>query len=168
MLLLLLLQQQPNCFKLLSKDPLGLSSKQGVSSEPPAKRSQAQPVTTTESAKKQTLAVSRELLLQLFIELDKMDGTVLKKAVSTIRNQLETAREQEVKVIGADSPNTNFVVNTATSKVASLQAAANVVVAASVARPTLAGNSPKPTGTSTEEVVAPSPVKQKMSNPSLI
>ena len=35
--------------------------------------------------KKQMLAVTRDLL-QLFIELDKMDDSILKKAVSAIRN----------------------------------------------------------------------------------
>ena len=54
-----------------------------------------------------TLAVTRDLL-QLFIELDKMDGSVSKKAISAPRNQLESTREQEVEVIDVDAPSTNF------------------------------------------------------------
>ena len=44
--------------------------------------------------KKQTLACSNQGLTPLFIELHKMDGSVSKKAVSPIRNQLESIREQ--------------------------------------------------------------------------
>ena len=71
-------------------------------------------------------------------------------------------------MIDVDTPSTNFVDNTATPKVASLWRAVDEVVAAPVARPTLASDLLTPTGTSTEEVVPPGPVKQKLSNPSLI
>ena len=100
-----------------------------------------------------------------------MDDRVLKKAFSTIRNQLEIAWDQEVEVIDVDAPSsTNFVDNTATPKNPSLwRAADETVLAAPVARHTLASDSPTPTGTSAEEVVPPtSPVKQKLSNAALI
>ena len=74
------------------KRPTGATFQAGLSSEPPAKRSWAHPATTTDSVKNQMLAVSRDLL-QLFIELDKMDGSFLKTTVAAIRNQLETARD---------------------------------------------------------------------------
>ena len=50
----------------------------------------------------------------------------------------------------------------------SLQKAVDEGVAAVKARPTPTSESPTPTGTTTEEVVAPSPVKQKLSNPAVI
>ena len=130
----------------------------------------AHSATTTDFAKKQRLAVTRDLL-QLFIGLDKRDDSVLKKAVSAIRNKLESAREQEVEVIDVDALSNNFNDVTATPKVPSLQRAVDEDVAASVlTMPTLASKSPTPTGTSSEEVVAPSAVKynQKQSTPLLI
>ena len=58
-------------------------------------------------ADKQMLAVSRDLL-GLFVELDELDGRIVKKVVSVMRNQLETTREQEVEVIDVDAPSTKF------------------------------------------------------------
>ena len=66
-------------------------------------------------SKKQRLAVTRNLL-RLFIELDELDGSPLKKAVPVIRNQPETAREQEVEVIDLDAATNNFDYVTATEK----------------------------------------------------
>ena len=97
-----------------------------------------------------------------------MDGSLLKKTVSAIINQLETARDQEVEVIDVDASRTNFVDSPATPEIPSLRRAADEAVAAPVARPTVACESSTPTGTSTEEVVGPNPVKQKLSNPALI
>ena len=130
--------------------------------EPPAKKPRAHPATTADSAKKQTLAVSQDLL-QLFIELDEMDDTVLKKAVLVIRNQLlETAcLEQVVEVTDVDATTNNFDDIIATPKVPSLGRIMGEVVAAPVATPILAIESPTPKGTPTEEVVAPSPVKNR-------
>ena len=71
-------------------------------------------------------------------------------------------------MIDVDAKSTNFVHNIATPNLPSSQRAMDEAVVAPVARPTLASDSPTPTGTSTEEVVAPSPVKQKEINPSLI
>ena len=92
------------------------------------------------------LAVTRDLL-QLFIELDKMDGSLLKNAISVIRNQLGTAeREQAVEVIDVDAATTNnFDAVTTTPKVPSLWSAMNEAVAAPVARFTLASESPTST-----------------------
>ena len=75
------------------------------------------------------LAVSRDLL-HLFIELDKTDGSLLKTTITAIRNQLETARDQEVDVIDVDAPITNIVDNSATPKSPSLGTATDEVVAA--------------------------------------
>ena len=98
-----------------------------------------------------------------------MDGSVLKKALSAIKDQLESARGQEVEEIDVDIPRTNFDdITGAIPKVLSLQRAIDEAVAASLARPTLASNSPISTGTTTEQVVAQSPMQQKLSNPSLI
>ena len=73
-----------------------------------------------------------------------MDGSLLKKTVTAIRNQLETAREQEVEVIDLEAPNTNFIDNQARPKTPSLGIATDDAVLASVARPTLATAKPPP------------------------
>ena len=110
----------------------------------------------------------------MFIELDRMDGSLLKKALSVIRNEPETAREQEgegIEVVLLNAKINNFFDITATPKVPSLGRAMDEAIAASVARSTLVSESPAPTGTTTEQVVvAPSSVKQKQnkSTPSLI
>ena len=78
-----------------------------------------------------------------------MDGSLVKKAVSAIRIQLDTARDLEVEEIDVDAQSTNFVDSTATPKVPSLRRAADEAVAAPVARSSLASDSPTPTGTST-------------------
>ena len=86
-------------------------------------------------SQKQILAVSRGLLHQLFIELDKMYG-----------KQLETAMEQEVQVIDVDAaPSINFHDVTVTPKVLSLQRAVDEALTAPIARPALTSASPTPT-----------------------
>ena len=50
-----------------------------------SKETTGHPATTANSAKKQKLAVTRDLL-QLFVEVDKMDDSGLKKAISVNRN----------------------------------------------------------------------------------
>ena len=65
-------------------------------------------------------------------------------------------------MIDLDATTNNFDDVTATPKVPSLQRAMDEAVAAPVARPTLASESATPPGTTTEEVVAPSPVKKKL------
>ena len=97
-----------------------------------------------------------------------MDGSILKKAISVIKNQLETVREQEVEVIDLDATTNNFEDISSSPKLPSLQRAVDEAIAAPVARLTLASESPTPTGRTTEEEVAPSPVKLKLSNPALI
>ena len=75
--------------------------------------------------------------------------------------------EQEVEEIDVDATTNNFDDLTAAS-IPPLGRAMDEAVAALVARPTLASDSPILTGTCTEQVVAPSAVRQKLSNPSLI
>ena len=57
-----------------------------------------------------------------------------------------------MEVIDLDAPTTNSGDGTVTPKVPSLQRAVDEAIAASVARPTFASQSPTPTGTSTQEV----------------
>ena len=64
-------------------------------------------------------------------------------------------------MIDVDAPYTKFHDVNATPEDPSLQRAVDEPIAVPVARPTLASeDSPTPTGRTTEELVAPSPVKQ--------
>ena len=44
------------------------------------------------------LAIDRGEVVQLFVELDELDETLLKKAISLIRQRLESAEERAVEV----------------------------------------------------------------------
>ena len=74
----------------------------GVLSEPSARKPQAHPAKVTESAKNQ-----RDLLQQLFIELNGMDGTTLLVVVSS-RNQTKSALELAFEVMDMEATTNNF------------------------------------------------------------
>ena len=71
------------------------------------------------------------------------------------------SREPEAEVINLHAPSTIFDGVSATPKVPSVWRAMDQPIAAPIARPTLANESPTPTGRLAEEVVALSPVKEK-------
>ena len=106
-------KQQPNWFKVLIRGPLGRTSKVDfiriISKEIAGLSS------NNGRFSQKRLVLTRDLL-RLFIELDELDGSPLKKAVPVIRNQPETAREQEVEVIDLDAATNNFDYVTATEK----------------------------------------------------
>ena len=158
---LVLCCKKPNWFNPLQKGPRGLLSKV-VFHQSHQQRNHRPIQLHRQILPKKTRAVRTRDLLQLFIEVDKIDDSAVKnKAVSAIRNQLESALEQAVEVIDLDATTNNFDDVTASPKVPSLWRAMDEAIAVPIARPTLASESPTPTGTTTEQVVLAStnPVK---------
>ena len=64
-----------------------------------------------------------------------MEDSILKKFISIIRNQLESAKDRELKVIDVDATTSNFDEDTENPKIPALGEAVEEAVANPVQRP---------------------------------